>query len=71
MSNSNTASPSKHVRIQIDLPEQQAFALAQLAKRISWSEVRTCAVDEDEAYGMLYGMAGLQRALAVKGFSPR
>jgi hypothetical protein len=50
---------------------QAVEALAQLVKRIGWSDARTLAVDDDEAYAMMDGLAALQRALAEAGYSPR
>jgi hypothetical protein len=49
----------------------QAIALAQFVKRVTWSEIRSCAVDDDEAHLIRDAIEALQRALAEAGFSPR
>lgn len=62
---------------QADLPlhlittPQAAEALAQLVKRLGWSDARALAVNDDEAYAMMDGVAALQRALAEAGYNPR
>ncbi|WKJ88787.1 hypothetical protein QZJ86_12215 [Methylomonas montana] len=57
--------------IKVDLPDDEALALAQLCKRISYSDCRTNAVDNAEAYIMLDAIAKLQKSLAEAGYSPR
>ncbi|WP_445224734.1 DUF7706 family protein [Erwinia sorbitola] len=47
------------------------MALAQLVKRLSWSELRACAVSDDEAYEIKYAVHKLQNALTEAGFAPR
>lgn len=59
------------VKVQLELDEQNALALAQFLKRVGWSEWRGCAVSDDEAYQMKYACGELQKALADAGFSPR
>lgn len=61
----------KIVSIPAELNEQEAWDLAQLLKRLTFSEVRTCAVDEAEAYRMISATEKLRKALAEVGFSPR
>ena len=55
----------------INLTHTDATALAQLVKRLSWSELRACAVSDDEAYEIKYAVHKLQNALAEAGFAPR
>lgn len=50
---------------------QAAEALAQLVKRICWSDVLALATDKGETYAMMDGIAALQRALAEAGYAPR
>lgn len=49
----------------------EAMALAQLVKRISWSDLRGCAVDDAEAYTMADALNKLQIALRDAGYAPR
>lgn len=49
----------------------QSQALAQFVKRLTWSEIQACAVDEDETYEMRDAVNLLQKSLAEAGFSPR
>lgn len=59
------------IAIQFELPGAQALALAQLVKRLGWSEMRKNAVSDDEAYLMKDALGELQKALAAAGFDPR
>lgn len=45
--------------LSLVLDDKEALALAQFVKRLTWSDLRGCAVDK------------LQRAMAEEGFSPR
>lgn len=54
-----------------ELSEAETWALAQLLKRLSWSELRACAVSEAEAYEARDAVAKLQRAMAEAGIAPR
>ena len=38
------------VPLSSELTEPQALALAQLVKRLTWRDIRECAVDDTEAY---------------------
>ena len=59
------------VSVLTELSDAQALALAQLAKRIGWQEVRSNAVNDDEAYLMKVALASLQWSLADCGYAPR
>ena len=59
------------VTIAILLPEAQALALAQFVKRVGWSEMRACAIDNDEAYEIRAALDALRNGLADAGFAPR
>lgn len=61
----------KTVLISLELPENQAIALAQFIKRVGWSEMRGCAVNDNEAYEIKDAVCVLQNALAEKGYAPR
>ncbi len=54
-----------------ELTQSQALALAQFVKRLTWSEIQACAVDENETYEMRDAVNLLQKSLAETGFSPR
>jgi len=53
------------------LDKQEAMALAQFCKRLCWSDIRGCAVDDDEAYLMRDAVDKLQNALRDCGYAPR
>lgn len=55
------------VNVSMTLPDRQALALAQLVKRIGWTEMRQNAVDDDEAYEMRDALGALAKALAEQG----
>ena len=59
------------VTVTTELTDSQAMALAQFVKRLTWSEMRACAVDDDETWGMKDAIQALQKSLADVGFSPR
>ena len=59
------------VKLVAELSAYQAEALAQFLKRAGWSEFRTCAVDDDEAYAIRDAVDQVARALAEAGFAPR
>lgn len=55
------------VSVLTELSDAQALALAQLLKRIGRQEVRSNAVNDDEAYLMKDALASLQRSLPISG----
>lgn len=59
------------VTIQAELSEQHAWALAEFLKRLGYSDVQPLAVDEQEAYDMIYAAEKVRAALAEKGYAPR
>ena len=59
------------VTVTTELTQSQALALAQFVKRLTWSEIQACAVDEDETYEMRDAVNLLQKSLAEAGFSQR
>lgn len=59
------------VTVTTELSNSQALALAQFVKRLTCSEMRACAIDEDETYEIKDAVNLLQKSLAEAGFSPR
>lgn len=57
--------------LTVELSPAQAWALAQLLKRLGWSECRALAADDSEAYAMLDATECVRRGLADAGFAPR
>lgn len=51
--------------------EDEAWALAQFVKRLCWSHMRECAVDDDEAREIRAAIYRLQSALTDAGYAPR
>lgn len=58
-------------QVDAELSHAETLALAQFFKRLNWSEVRGCAVDDDEAYVIRAAVGKLQSALARGGCAPR
>ncbi len=61
-------------RVILDLPDDQAMALAQLVKRLGYDDAERLSSRYDggaERDAMLAGIDKLQRALAEAGFAPR
>jgi hypothetical protein len=61
----------RHCELSVDLTPCQAQSLAQLCKRITFSEIQANAVDMEEAYVMLGAIVTLAEALAAIGYAPR
>lgn len=61
----------KHIIVTLNLSPLQAQALAQLVKRIGWTELRQNAQDDEEAYDMRNAVQELQNALGEAGYNPR
>ena len=59
------------ITFEVEIEESQAAALAQFVKRAGFSDCRTNAVDEKEAYLMIYGLGAVREGLAAAGYSPR
>lgn len=53
-----------------NIDEVQAKALAQLIKRIEWSDIRANAANDGEAFQMTTAVTKLQDALARQGYTP-
>jgi hypothetical protein len=54
-----------------EMSKAEAMALAQLCKRIAFSDMRSCAVDDNEAYVIRDAVDNLQGALKGAGYAPR
>ena len=59
----------ERVAVVVDLSPDLAWALAQFVKRVGWSEIRSNAVDGEEAE-QVRRLEYLRDALAVAGFAP-
>jgi hypothetical protein len=65
------SSRTKMVKISASLTDAQAGNLAQFLKRVGFSEFRSNAQDEQEAYAMRDAADIIRGALAEKGYAPR
>jgi hypothetical protein len=61
----------EHVIVTLELDAAQAWALAQLLKRIGWSDCRSLAEDEVQTRLMIAATERLRRALGEVGIVPR
>jgi len=57
--------------ITVELPADQAEALAQFVKRVGWAEMRACAADDKEAYDIRAALSALAKSLVGAGYAPR
>ena len=57
--------------VELELSEDEAWALAEFVKRVTWSEMRACAGDDDEAYMIRSAVLAVGEALASQGIAPR
>jgi hypothetical protein len=64
-------STATSIRVDLNLDEDRALALAQLCKRICWADMLSMSVDQEECYVMRDAILGLQKALALADFAPR
>ncbi|ENH3227644.1 TPA: DUF7706 family protein [Klebsiella oxytoca] len=55
----------------LQLSKEEALALAQLLKQLTWADIRGCAADNNEAYTISDAVAKLQKSLAEAGYQPR
>lgn len=61
----------KTIEIHVTLTEPQAWELAQFFKRVCFSDYRSCATSDAEAYLMRDAGEMIRRALAAQGYAPR
>jgi hypothetical protein len=61
----------KTVEIQVVLTDAQAWEFAQFLKRVCFSDYRSHATSEAEAYRMIEAGERIRDALAEKGYAPR
>ena len=59
------------ITLHVELSAEQAWALAQLLKRIGWSDCRGLAEDEQQAHRMIEAAERLRAGLAEVGCAPR
>jgi hypothetical protein len=59
------------MNLNLELTDDQAYALSQFVKRVGWIEWRQNAVDDAEAYLMRDAFDQLAKALSDGGYSPR
>jgi len=59
------------VTVRVELEPEQAWALAQLVKRIGWSDCRGLAEDEAQTRLMIEATERVRTALAAVGYAPR
>lgn len=57
--------------VTLEMQRSECWALAELCKRITWDEMRRCAVDENEAYSIRSAVDQLAGALIKAGFTVR
>lgn len=59
------------VKVALELPEEEAMALAQFVKRAYRDVARQLAGDEQEADAIVMAWMRLRQALAEAGYAPR
>ena len=53
------------------LSKDEAWALAEMCKRIGWTDLRQLAAGDDEADFMQAALIKMAKQLALEGYSPR
>ena len=61
----------EQVTVQLLLSDEQAWAFAQLLKRLGFGDCRGLAQDDNEAWLMMLAAERVRRALAEVGVDPR
>ena len=61
----------EQITVQVPLSDEQAWALAQLLKRLGYSDCRGLALDDNEAWLMMVAAERVRQALAEVGYAPR
>jgi hypothetical protein len=59
------------ITVAVELDAEQAWALAQLVKRIGWADCRSLAEDEEQTRLMIAATERVRAALAALGYAPR
>jgi hypothetical protein len=59
------------LQITVVLSETEAWQFAQFLKRVCFSDYRSCATSDAEAYHMRDAGELIRRALASHGYAPR
>ncbi|MGE0853596.1 MAG: hypothetical protein AB7O44_28950 [Hyphomicrobiaceae bacterium] len=62
---------TRTVTLAVELTDAQAWNLAQFLKRVGFSDFRTNAQDDEEAYAMRDAADRVRVALAEAGYAPR
>jgi hypothetical protein len=60
-----------NVTAHVEFTAAQAWALAQLLKRLGWSDCRALAEDDEQAALMIAAAERVRAALAEAGYAPR
>ena len=61
----------KEIEIQVALTDEQAWEFAQFLKRVCFSDYRSHATSDAEAYQMVNAGERIRHALAERGYAPR
>ncbi|HLP99421.1 MAG TPA: hypothetical protein VK149_13370 [Sideroxyarcus sp.] len=61
----------EQITVQVQLSDEQAWALAQLLKRLGYSDCRGLAQNDNEAWLMMVAAERVRQALAEVGYAPR
>jgi hypothetical protein len=59
------------IEVRLQASRSECLALAQMVKRLNWSDAVGLSTDKDVARTMLDGVEALRMGLADAGFAPR
>ena len=59
------------ISVTVELTDQEAWDLAQFFKRVGFTDYRSNAIDDAEAYRMLAAGEKFRKTLAMHGYQPR
>jgi hypothetical protein len=59
------------MNFQVELSDEQAWALAEFLKRVGYSDWRSLAVSDEEAWQMRQAADQLRKELTLQEYAPR
>ena len=61
----------KKITLDIEVTEEQAEAVAQVLKRIGFTDIRKLSETEADTYEAQYALEEIRKALSNQGYNPR
>lgn len=59
------------MKIGFEATPHQLMAMAQVLKRIGWTDIRKLSTSDEETYDAQYALEKIREALTEQGYNPR